>query len=131
MRILVMIAMCGTLATLAVSQGQESVTRAEVQTLERRLERLERETPRRGEIQQVSSALEALRRRVEELNDSGAVLWLFGAFCALWAQQTGRNPWLWFLLGLIFSFITVIVLLVKNSRGPDRGRPSRMNRAAT
>ncbi|HEX6884371.1 MAG TPA: hypothetical protein VF530_13415 [Planctomycetota bacterium] len=131
MRILVMIAMCGTLATLAGSQGQESATRAEVQALEKRLVRLERETPRRGEIQQVSSALESLRRRVEELNDSGAVLWLFGAFCALWAQQTGRNPWLWFFLGLIGSFITVIVLLVKNSQDRNRDRPSRMSGAAT
>jgi hypothetical protein len=45
----------------------------------------------------------------------GAVLFLFGAFCALWAQNTNRNAWLWFFLGLVFSFITVIVLLVKNS----------------
>jgi hypothetical protein len=45
----------------------------------------------------------------------GAVLWLFGAFCALWAQNTNRNPWLWFFMGLLFSVITVIVLLFKNS----------------
>ena len=40
---------------------------------------------------------------------------LFGAFCALWAQNTGRNAWLWFFLGLFFSVITVIVLLAKNA----------------
>jgi hypothetical protein len=46
---------------------------------------------------------------------SGAALFLFGAFCALWAQNTGRNAWLWFFLGLLFSVITVLVLLYKNS----------------
>ena len=45
----------------------------------------------------------------------GAVIWLFGAFCALWAQNTGRNPSLWFFLGLLFSVITVLVLFSKNS----------------
>jgi hypothetical protein len=47
--------------------------------------------------------------------DQGAVLWLFGVFCALWAQTTGRNPWLWFFLGMFFNVITVLVLLSKNS----------------
>lgn len=50
----------------------------------------------------------------------GATAFLFGAFCALWAQNTGRNPWLWFFLGLFFSVITAIVLLAKNAR--DRKR---------
>ncbi len=50
----------------------------------------------------------------------GGVAFLFGAFCALWAQNTGRNPWLWFFLGLIFSVITAIVLLAKNAN--DRKR---------
>src|SRR5215203_2899565 len=45
----------------------------------------------------------------------GAVAFLFGAFCALWAQNTGRNPWTWFFLGLLFSVITVLVLLSKNA----------------
>ncbi len=54
---------------------------------------------------------------------------LFGAFCALWAQNTGRRPLLWFFLGVFFSVITVLVLLYKNSQdiktiaqrnGPDK-----------
>ena len=45
----------------------------------------------------------------------GAALMLFGAFCALWVQNTNRNAWLWFFMGLLFNVITVIVLLVKNS----------------
>jgi hypothetical protein len=54
---------------------------------------------------------------------TGALVLLFGAFCALWAQNTGRNPWFWFLLGVIFHFVAVLVLLAKNAE--DRGRGSR------
>jgi Flp pilus assembly protein TadB len=54
--------------------------------------------------------------------DMSGVAMLFGAFCALWAQNTGRSAWLWFFLGLFFSAITVIVLLVKNSNDLDRQR---------
>lgn len=49
-------------------------------------------------------------------SSDGAALFLFGAFCALWAQNTGRSAWLWFFLGLLFSVITVIFLLYKNSK---------------
>lgn len=44
-----------------------------------------------------------------------SVLFLFGAFCALWAQNTGRNPWLWFFLGFLFCVITIFFLLTKNA----------------
>jgi hypothetical protein len=56
----------------------------------------------------------------------GVVLLLFGAFCALWAQNTNRNPWLWFFLGLFFHVITVLVLLAKNAddRRQARGEPA-------
>ncbi len=46
----------------------------------------------------------------------GLVLFLFGGFCALWAQNTGQNPWTWFFLGFIFSIITVIIILINNPR---------------
>ena len=49
----------------------------------------------------------------------GLVLFLFGCFCALWAQNTGRNAWFWFFLGLAFSVLTVVVLLINNSREQD------------
>jgi len=52
---------------------------------------------------------------IHEKESTGGVLFLFGVFCALWAQNTNRNPWLWFFLGVIFSIITVLVLLSKNS----------------
>jgi len=46
----------------------------------------------------------------------GLVFFLFGIFCAYWAQETNRNPWLWFILGLFFAPIVGIVILVKNSK---------------
>jgi hypothetical protein len=48
---------------------------------------------------------------------TGALVLLFGAFCALWAQNTGRNAWLWFFLGVIFHVFAVGVLLYKNTEG--------------
>jgi hypothetical protein len=44
----------------------------------------------------------------------GLVLLLFGGFCALWAQNTGRSAWLWFFLGLIFNVFAMVVVLAKN-----------------
>lgn len=80
-------------------------------------------------LDQISTKLNSIETRVTQLDDrvkklasDGAVVFLFGAFCALWAQNTGRSAWSWFFLGLFFSVITVIVLLVKNSN--DRFRES-------
>jgi drug/metabolite transporter (DMT)-like permease len=62
-----------------------------------------------------------LEHRVSTLEHSGSsggvgvAVFVCGAFCALWAQNTGRNPWLWFFLGLFFNVITVLVLLRKNA----------------
>lgn len=47
---------------------------------------------------------------------------LYGAFCALWAQNTGRNAWLWFIVGAIFNILTVAVLLYKNAEDRRTGR---------
>ncbi len=55
---------------------------------------------------------------VEDRNSGGVmifVLILYATFCALWAQNTKRNPWLWFFLGLIFSIITAFIILHKNA----------------
>ena len=63
-----------------------------------------------------------LERRISDLESRnngdralGAVGFLVGAFCALWAQNTGRSAWGWFFLGVFFAPITLIVLLVKNA----------------
>ena len=47
---------------------------------------------------------------------------LFGVFCAYWAQQTDRNPWLWFFGGLIAGPVTGLVLLYRNAED-HRNRP--------
>ena len=70
--------------------------------MDRRIDRLE---------WRVSDAESLLRAS----GDTGAVLFLFGSFCALWAQNTGRSAWGWFFLGLIGSVVTVLFLLAKNA----------------
>ncbi len=47
------------------------------------------------------------------------VHFLFGIFCAYWAQSTGRNAWQWFFLGFLFAPITGLVLLHENSQQTD------------
>jgi len=38
-------------------------------------------------------------------------MFLFGVFCALWAQNSQRNPVLWFLCGFAFNLVTVLSIL--------------------
>jgi hypothetical protein len=64
------------------------------------------------EVGDLTSAVHHLRNEA----GSGAAFFLFGVVCALWAQNSGRNPWLWFFLGLFFNVITVLVMLSKNSK---------------
>jgi hypothetical protein len=73
-------------------------------------------------VSQLEHRVSTLEHKIRQVGDQGLVLFLFGAFCALWAQQSGRNGWLWFFLGLFFSVITVFVLLWKNSDDIDRRR---------
>jgi len=54
---------------------------------------------------------------------AGAAFFLFGLFCAWWAQNSGRNPWLWFFLGWLFAPITGLVLLYRTSQDRRRGGP--------
>lgn len=79
-------------------------------------------------LQQLEQRTSELDKRIRQIQTNqtgaatGAIAYLFGAFCALWAQNTNRNAWLWFFLGLFFSVITVIFLLIKNSK--DRRPPN-------
>jgi len=43
----------------------------------------------------------------------GMVSFLFGIFCAYWAQETDRNPWLWFFFGFFLPPIAGIVYVLK------------------
>ena len=52
-----------------------------------------------------------------------------GIVCALWAQNTKRNAWLWFFLGAFLAPIAGIVMLHKNYRdihGLPQGDASRV-----
>ena len=67
-------------------------------------------------LSQVESRLDRTESIASNAGDQSVVLWLFAIFSALWAQNTGRNAWLWFFLGLIFSVFTGLFLLYYNSK---------------
>ncbi|AVH71288.1 hypothetical protein NLP_2631 [Nostoc sp. 'Lobaria pulmonaria (5183) cyanobiont'] len=73
-----------------------------------------------SQVRSFESQVTSLKYQVSNLEhdvrQAGAIaIFCVGAFCALWAQNTGRNAWLWFFLGIFFAPITLIVLLAKNS----------------
>jgi hypothetical protein len=70
------------------------------------------DTKRLGDMEQ---RLERLEQHPRGGDAAGVAVFVCGALCALWAQQTGRNAWLWFFLGLFFNVITLLVMLYKNS----------------
>jgi hypothetical protein len=71
----------------------------------------------RSEVNAFENNVQSIQASVRnEAAGSGVAVFLFGVVCALWAQNSGRNPWLWFFLGLCFNVITGLVLLSKNSQ---------------
>lgn len=74
-------------------------------------------------LDKIERQLTDLNSQVKDAGDAGLILFLFGGFCALWAQNTGRNAWLWFFLGLFFSVFTVIALLIKNAHARKSPKP--------
>jgi hypothetical protein len=77
-----------------------------------------------GRLDQLTARIERIEGRVAR-RTSGAVLLLFGAFCALWAQYSKRNPWLWFFFGLVFSILALPIVLMKNADAVKGIAPSR------
>jgi len=75
-------------------------------------------------VTHLETRVSSLEQNIKQFASEGMVLTLFAAFCALWAQQTGRNAWLWFFVGGLFSVITVLVLLWKNAEDINRRRPT-------
>lgn len=53
---------------------------------------------------------------MEGFATEGYVGFLFGLFCAYWAQETGRNAWLWFFFGFLIPPVAGLVLVYKNSK---------------
>lgn len=55
---------------------------------------------------------------------------IFGFFCAYWAQETRRNPWVWFVFGVLLPPVTGIFLLMFNSDRHRRATPQGQNLGA-
>lgn len=72
------------------------------------------------EAQTLEKRVQDLERQVDRLATSGLVLFLFGVFCALWAQETNRGAWGWFFFGLFLGPIAAVVLLQKNAKEKNR-----------
>jgi outer membrane murein-binding lipoprotein Lpp len=109
--ILGMLVVAGTTLPSAEAQSVEQ----SVSQLESRVSNLESSrSSTQATIQSITSRLARAENRSSAAS-GGVAAFLFGAFCALWAQNTGRSAWAWFFLGLFFSVITVLVLLYKNS----------------
>ena len=71
--------------------------------------------PGQGQLQRLEERVTSLEAGLNDVASGGGMVFLFGAFCALWAQGSGRSAWLWFFLGVFFNVITVVVLLAKSS----------------
>ena len=77
-----------------------------------------------SQLDDLENRVTRIESTIDDLASAGFVIFLFGAFCALWAQNSGRNAWLWFFLGAFFSIVTVLVLLSKNSADRNDSRTS-------
>jgi hypothetical protein len=100
------------------ASAQQKTTDERVSALEYRVAQLE------SSVKETGGQVAYLQTSINHASSEGVALFLFGVFCALWAQNTGRSAWLWFFLGLFFNVITVLVLLAKNSN--DRARRAKV-----
>jgi outer membrane murein-binding lipoprotein Lpp len=121
--------LCLASATPAAAQQEEG---SRIDSLSSRVRRLQREVDNVEQgVSSVRTQVWSVERELSDLRDDygatdyapgGLLLFFIGAFCALWAQNTGRSAWLWFFLGLFFHMITLLVLLAKNA-GDRRSLP--------
>ena len=63
-------------------------------------------------VERVESRVDKLERAGRDYAPASLVA---GVLAALWAQNTRRNAWLCFFLGVLFAPITLLALLYKNS----------------
>lgn len=83
------------------------------------------EAARTGEVDSLRHEIKSYNERLNKLEqDFGVVgaifffiFFLYGLVCALWAQNTGRDAWFWFFMGMCLNVIAVCFLLCsKNSK---------------
>ena len=53
-------------------------------------------------------------RAIRIIVNAVLLMFLFAAFCTLWAQFVGRDPLLWFLLGFVFNIFAVLFIFRLN-----------------
>ena len=68
-----------------------------------------------NEVDTLENKNNILENTIKENKAEGFVLFFIGVFCAYWAQNSNRNPWVWFFCGIFFNVITLVVLLVSHS----------------
>ena len=74
-------------------------------------------------IERRSARSEALTRNILTLL---ALMFLFGAFCAIWAQNADKNPCLWFAAGFFGTLFAVGAILWLNPKTKRRKRHKRL-----
>jgi len=102
-----------TVLTGSMIDMNAQVSKEEFNELKQKVELLESENS--SLTNKLNNQNNQLQVETKSYAPLGLVLFLFGGFCALWAQNSGRNPWVWFFLGLIFSVITVVAVLIANA----------------
>lgn len=125
--VITMTVVCQPLPAQTPASKSVNQTKSEIQQLRSDVDRLRRENENLrsevsqlrsdvSEVSQLRSDVNSLRGNLADKADTGLIVFFFGIFCALWAQNTRRNPWLWFFLGVFFNAIAVLFLISKNSQ---------------
>jgi len=76
----------------------------------------------RAELRRIEGCSAQSHAKIRNAINLVCLMFLFGAFSAIWAQNTGRNPLLWFIAGACFNFVTILVILRKNARSRRKKR---------
>ena len=103
----------GAFADTTQSNTQSSSINQQNEEIKSRLDFLE------NRLNNLDSRITNNENRLNSLQGSaslGALSFLFGAFCALWAQNNRRNALGWFFAGLIFSVFAVLFVLYFNQK---------------
>ena len=92
------------------------------------------EVPSPSQVQEDATQLLLIERRAvaeerftRNCINALLVMFLFGAFCALWAQHSRRNPWGWFLIGFLFHLFAILLILWLNPRARHKKRYRRVS----
>ena len=120
--IVAMTVVCQPLQAQTPASKTVNQTQSEIQQLRSDVDSLTSENSQlRSEVSQLRSDVNSFQITLADKADTAEAttawtMFFFGIFCALWAQNTRRNPWLWFFLGVFFHVFTGLFVLSKNSQ---------------